>query len=107
MKHREVIIAMANDEKVEFRSGEHCPWTDASKSNPISHPQYEWRITPKMLSINGMEFPAPVGGSTGEFYIVVKRGELNKVAAVMNSFYHHTEADACQMYDAIVKACTP
>jgi hypothetical protein len=103
MKHREIIIAMANDEKVEYWSPEYDQWLPAGVYNPVNYPQFQWRIAPKMMSINGMEFPAPVSRITKALWYVYVQGPTG----IHESFHHATEADSRQMYEAIVKACTP
>lgn len=60
-KWADVIIAIANGEPVQF-IGDFGQWVDLKtcKSNPISHPQWDWRIKPRTITIGGTEIPAPI-----------------------------------------------
>lgn len=59
MKWADVIIAMANGEKVEYFDGEFYTSTTTPTWNPMSRPDLKWRIKPKTIMIGDTEVPAP------------------------------------------------
>lgn len=102
-KHHDVICAMARGEKVEFRLSEKwIMWHEGCAYSPFDHSDLEWRIVPKVLSINGMEFPAPVPPGSGGFYVRVSRE-----CGAATYFYHYTDEARKAHFDAILRASTP
>mgnify|MGYP003454062014 CR=1 FL=1 len=64
--HAEVLKAIADGEIVEYRINMTKPWApryvphEGRLVNPINDSDFEWRVKPKMCSINGNEFPTPM-----------------------------------------------
>ena len=56
-KHKDVIIAWANGETIQFWSGDRYGWLDVLEPNFNSDTKF--RVKPKTISINGIEVPAP------------------------------------------------
>jgi hypothetical protein len=56
-KHRDVIIAWANGETIQWRKDESEEWSDlrsperATKSNPGFYEEYQYRIKPKLKTM--------------------------------------------------------
>lgn len=63
----------------------------------------EGKPKPKMLSINGQLFPAPVQGD-GDAHLRIGLFSLGKNTSSVD-LYHANIKDAKAMYNAIVKAC--
>lgn len=59
LKWADVIIAMANGETGQWLhvGGK---WVDGVDYNPMSYPEYEWRVKPKTIKIGDMEVPEPL-----------------------------------------------
>ena len=115
--HAEILKAYADDTSVEIEC--HNPdrlWDKVDIDSVIDYPGFEFRIKPKMLSINGIEFPEPmrVAPEIGTPYCVVDssrvRGyiwdgsSLSAGAELKSGFCHLTEEAAQQHRRAIVLA---
>lgn len=60
-KHVEILRAIADGREVEGRYDDSFQWCINNKNfNPIAFPDYEWRIKPHTININGHEVPEPV-----------------------------------------------
>lgn len=57
-KWADVIIAMANGETGQWLHDD-GEWVDAYDYNPMSFPEYDWRIKPRTIKIGDTEVPAP------------------------------------------------
>ena len=68
--------------------------------SPLSSPQWGWRIKPKIMSINGREFPAPVDGSLRQ-WIRISTGNEESV------FLHSTQEARDLHYKILVEESTP
>ena len=52
-KHRDVIIAWANGEEIEFKTTDECLWRPVDWANPVWFEGYEYRIKPKTVKREG------------------------------------------------------
>jgi hypothetical protein len=99
--HAEVLAAWLADTslKLEYRmlSTEHWLTPNTKTTNPLTRYDFEWRIAPKILSINGREFPAPRANNSG-WYLKIQTGTGVK------NFYHDTEEARDAHYKALVLA---
>ena len=50
-KHKKVLIALANGEKIQFKSHSVSNWTTAKSCtvNPIRDDELEWRVKPNLI----------------------------------------------------------
>lgn len=58
LKWADVIIAMANGDTAQWLTTT-GKWSDSLGFNPLSNPEYEWRIKPRTIKIGGIEVPQP------------------------------------------------
>lgn len=56
-KHKDLIIAWANGETIQFWSGDRRSWLDILEPNFNSDAKF--RVKPEIIIINGIEVPAP------------------------------------------------
>lgn len=57
-KHKDVIIAWANGETIQFWCGDRYCWLDVLEPN--FNYESKFRVKPEIILINGIEVPAPV-----------------------------------------------
>ena len=57
-KHKDLIIAWANGETIQFWGGDRYCWLDVLEPNFNSDAKF--RVKPDIILINGIEVPAPV-----------------------------------------------
>lgn len=57
-KHKDVIIAWANGETIQFWGGDRHGWLDVLEPNFNSDAKF--RVKPKTISINGLKVPEPI-----------------------------------------------
>lgn len=69
---KEALIALANGEDIEFFHIAHEVWMDVKDFNTsIFFSEYEFRLKPRTITINGIEVPAPFEpNSVDHFYYI-------------------------------------
>ena len=74
---KEALIALANGEDVECKVNQHMPWGDASLicATLFLNTNYQFRLKPRNITINGIEVPAPFEPKEGETYWFITDSE--------------------------------
>jgi hypothetical protein len=96
-KHAAVLHAIAEGETVQYKGGDDL-WRipeRLDKHNPLTCPDWEWRIKPKTFTLNGEEMPMP------------SKGGKHTMSLGSNAFGFSTIGDREKVYDALMKALTP
>ncbi|MFC3902522.1 hypothetical protein SAMN05421749_103278 [Acinetobacter marinus] len=64
---KQALIALANGEEVQWATGnDFQDITDEWQVREFLHPSFKFRLKPKMISINGIEVPAPFKPKVGD-----------------------------------------
>jgi hypothetical protein len=103
LTRKEILHAFADD-KVVQKCHEHCAdWRSVTLEDYVDYPKANYRIKPETILVNGVECPAPmphenVAGAPLWYAVVVRIYQGTEKV-----FYFNTEADARQVFAALVK----
>jgi hypothetical protein len=117
-KHAEVLRAIADGETVQYLIRDE--WVDRPEKSmtvdPITCERMQWRIKPKMISLNGFEYPEPLSSAPPKGTVVwttwvrsvesIVFSELNESAmAMLKQRRLHLTREAAEMhFEAQIKA---
>jgi hypothetical protein len=117
-KHAEVLRAIADGETVQYLIRDE--WVDRPEKSmtvdPITCERMQWRIKPKMISLNGFEYPEPLTEAPQEGTAVWTTWVRDVQSIVFNPLkevsmtllkqrrLHLTKEAAQQHFEAIIKA---
>jgi hypothetical protein len=83
---------------VQARVKDGDPWSSvADRFSPMDRPEWQWRIRPATITINGTELPKPV--SMGSSCLLLGKDEYTAQRAV----YFNTREDCDLVYSKLVE----
>jgi|ERR1035437_8588485 hypothetical protein len=95
----EALHAFADEDKGVIVQTWTCQnvWVDIDIAYFLAAPEQAYRVKPKVVTINGVDYPAPVKG--GGFYLTIFRGERRYEESDSNTVYFSTNAEATRIFE--------